>query len=41
MKNIFYMDGIGWVREITINRLTEDGVSEPYTQYEIIKPETI
>jgi hypothetical protein len=37
MDNIFYIDGIGWVREITINRINENGVNEPYNEYIIIK----
>lgn len=37
MKNEIYIEGIGWVREITINRLNENGVNEPYTEYELIK----
>jgi hypothetical protein len=31
MKNEIYIEGIGWVKEITINRLNESGVNEPYT----------
>lgn len=38
MKNVFYIDGLGWVREITINRLNENGVNEPYTEYQIVTP---
>jgi len=38
MKDVFYIDGLGWVREITKNRLNESGVPEPYTEYEIVKP---
>ena len=34
MKNEIYIEGLGWVREITINRLNESGVNEPYTIYE-------
>jgi hypothetical protein len=37
MKDVIFIEGIGWVREITINRLNEFGVPEPYTQYELIK----
>ncbi len=37
MKDVIFIEGLGWVREITINRLNEFGVSEPYTQYELIK----
>jgi hypothetical protein len=36
MKNEIYIEGIGWVKEITINRLNESGVNEPYTIYESI-----
>lgn len=36
MKDVFYIDGLGWVREITINRSNENGVNEPYTEYEIV-----
>ena len=38
MKDVFWIDGLGWVREITKNRLNEAGVNEPYTEYEIVKP---
>jgi len=38
MKDVFWIDGLGWVREITKNRLNESGVPEPYTEYEIVKP---
>ncbi len=37
MKDVIFIEGLGWVREITINRLNEFGVPEPYTQYELIK----
>jgi len=37
MKDVFFIEGIGWVKEITINRLNEYGVPEPYNEYEIIK----
>lgn len=36
-KNKMYIDGLGWVIEVTINRLNEYGVNEPYTIYEPIK----
>jgi hypothetical protein len=36
MGNVFYIDGLGWVREITINRINENGVYEPYNEYKII-----
>jgi len=38
MKDVFWIDGLGWVREITLNRFNEAGVNEPYTEYEIVKP---
>ena len=38
MKDVFWIDGLGWVKEITLNRFNADGVYEPYTQYEIVKP---
>ena len=37
MKDVFWIDGLGWVREITKNRLNECGVAEPYTEYELVK----
>jgi hypothetical protein len=37
MKDRIYIDGLGWVREVTYNRLNADGIPEPYTEYEIIK----
>lgn len=37
MKDVLFIEGLGWVREVTINRLNESGVPEPYTQYELIK----
>ena len=36
MNEMIHIEGIGWVREIVINRLNEDGVNEPYVQYELI-----
>ena len=43
MKDVFYLDGIGWVREITINRINENGVNEPYNEYKLLnlKPHKI
>ena len=38
MKDVFWIDGLGWVKEITLNRLNADGINEPYTEYEIVKP---
>lgn len=37
-EGLVYLDGLGWVKEITIIRLNEDGIPEPYTTYEMIKP---
>ena len=37
MKDVFWIDGLGWVREIIKNRLNEVGVPEPYTEYELVK----
>ena len=33
-----FLEGIGWVLETTYFRLNENGINEPYTEYEIIKP---
>lgn len=38
MNDVFWIDGLGWVREITHYRLNENGINEPYTEYEIVKP---
>lgn len=38
MKDTFYINGLGWVREITKTRLNESGILEPYTEYELINP---
>jgi len=32
-----YIDGVGWCREVTVNRYNEYGVNEPYNIYEPIK----
>lgn len=37
MENEMYLEGIGWVREITKFRANSDGVNEPYVEYEIIE----
>ena len=34
MNNEIYIEGLGWVREITVYRLNESGINEPYTIYE-------
>ena len=34
MENIVYIEGIGYCKEITINRYYEDGVNDPYNIYE-------
>ena len=36
MKEIVYVDGVGYCKEVTMNRLNEDGVNEPYNIYEPI-----
>jgi len=36
-KDIFYIENVGYCREITVNRLNADGVNEPYTIYEPIE----
>jgi hypothetical protein len=38
MKDTFYINGLGWVREITKTRINESGIPEPYTEYELINP---
>lgn len=35
-NDVIYLEGIGWVKEIVINRLNESGVSESYVEYEIV-----
>ena len=32
-----YIDGVGWCREVTINRYNENGVNEPYNIYEPVQ----
>ena len=32
--DIIYIDGVGYCKEITINRYNEYGVNEPYCIYE-------
>jgi hypothetical protein len=38
MTRELFLEGIGWVLETTYFRRNVDGVVEPYTEYEIIKP---
>jgi hypothetical protein len=33
MDKKLFIEGIGWVIEITINRPNEYGINEPYTEY--------
>ena len=33
MDKKLFIEGIGWVIEITINRPNECGINEPYTEY--------
>jgi len=37
MKNVVYVEGVGYCREVTINRRNENGANEPYNIYEPIK----
>ena len=37
MEKIVYIEGIGYCKEIVIDRVNEDGINEPYTIYEIVK----
>ena len=37
MENIVYIEGVGHCKEITINRLNEDEVNEPYNIYEPVE----
>tara|TARA_R110002020_G_scaffold468544_1_gene692917 strand:+ start:599 stop:886 length:288 start_codon:yes stop_codon:yes gene_type:complete len=36
-ENIIYIDGIGYCKEITVNRYNENGVDEHYCIYEPIE----
>jgi hypothetical protein len=33
MDKKLFIEGIGWVIEITINRPNDNGINEPYTEY--------
>jgi hypothetical protein len=33
MDKKIFIEGLGWVIEITINRLNKDGIHEPYVEY--------
>ena len=37
MEEIVYIEGVGYCREITINRYNESGVNEPYNIYELVE----
>ena len=37
MEDTFYIEGVGYCKEVTINRLNVDGVNEPYNNYELIQ----
>ncbi len=37
MDNIVYIEGVGYCKEVTINRYNEDGVNEPYNIYEPVE----
>jgi hypothetical protein len=36
VKDAFWINGIGWVREIIILRLNESGINEPFIELEIL-----
>ena len=36
VKDAFWINGLGWVREITLSRLNESGINEPYIELEIL-----
>jgi|TARA_B110000858_G_C17577620_1_gene369759 hypothetical protein len=33
---LLYIEGVGYCKEVTINRYNIDGVNEPYNIYELI-----
>ena len=35
-ENIVFIEGIGYCREVVVNRLNNSGISEPYCYYELI-----
>ena len=37
MDNIVYIEGVGYCKEVTVNRYNEDGVNEPYNIYEPVE----
>ena len=37
MDNIVYIEGVGYCKEVTVNRYNEDGVNEPYNIYEPVQ----
>ncbi|MEY4573089.1 MAG: hypothetical protein RLZ10_2364 [Bacteroidota bacterium] len=36
MKDVIFIEGLGWVKEVTINRINEYGINEPFTEYQLI-----
>ena len=36
VKDAFWINGIGWVREITISRLNASGIYEPFIELEVL-----
>jgi hypothetical protein len=34
MTNVVFIEGVGYCKEIVVNRYNQDGVNEPYTIYE-------
>lgn len=37
MENIVYIEGVGYCKEVAVNRYNKDGVNEPYNIYEPIE----
>ena len=37
MDNIIYIEGVGYCKEVNVNRYNEDGVNEPYNIYEPVE----
>lgn len=37
MEDIIYIQGIGHCKVITVNRINQDGINEPYDIYEPIE----
>mgnify|MGYP003308242013 FL=1 len=36
-KDIIYIEGVGYCKEITVNRYNSNGVNEPYCIYEPVE----